>query len=111
MGGKAGAQRMNASAFFNPRSSLGLVEDMPGFVSAQRAILRAVGEKPNRRPVAFPIRAQLREEVVRQDGIAVLSAFALLHPDSHARSIDVCDLEFRLLGRTQSGRSSVKHAA
>src|SRR5882724_10958648 len=78
--------------------------NIPGFVSAQRAVLRAVGEKPNRRPVAFPIRAQLREEVVRQDGIAVLSAFALLHPDSHARSIDVYDLEFHQLAHSESGR-------
>jgi hypothetical protein len=93
MGGKAGAQRMNASAFFETRSFFGLVKDVPGFVSAQRAVLRSVGENPERRPVAFPLLAQLCEQVLRQDGIAVLTAFALLHPDSHARRIDVCDLE------------------
>jgi hypothetical protein len=61
MGSKAGAQRMNASAFSETRSFFGLVEDVPGFTSAQRAILCSVGEKPDRRPVAFPIKAQLLE--------------------------------------------------
>src|SRR4030095_7632618 len=102
MGGKAGAQRMNASAFFNPRSSLGLVEDMPGFISAQWAVLSSVGEKPNRRPVAFPILAQLHKQLLRQDGITVLAALALLDADSHARSIDVCDLESYQLTHPQA---------
>src|SRR5215207_9527139 len=104
MGGKAGAQRMNASAFFTPRSFLGLVENMPSFVSAQRAVLGSVGEKPNRRPVAFPLRAQLCEKFLRQDGIAVLAAFALLDTDSHARRIDICDLDTHQLAQPQSSR-------
>ena len=93
MGGKAGTKAMNTTALFKPRSFLRRVEDVPGFVSAQRAVVRSVGENPERRPVAFPLLAQLCEQVLRQDGIAVLTAFALLHPDSHARRIDVCDLE------------------
>src|SRR5436309_14641196 len=104
MRGKTGAQRMNASAFFNPRSFLGLVEDMPGFVSAQRAILGSVGEKPDRRPVAFPILAQLCEQIVGQDGIGVLSALALLHTDGEARRVGICDSDTQQLAPAQSSR-------
>jgi hypothetical protein len=35
------------------------------------AVLGSVGEKPDRRPVAFPILAQLHKQLLRQDGIDV----------------------------------------
>jgi hypothetical protein len=66
---------------------------MPGLPSAQGAVLGSVGEKPDGRSVAFPILTQLREQFLRQDGMAVLPAFTLLHTKGHARRIDVCDLE------------------
>src|SRR4030095_4399967 len=79
MGGKARPKAVNATALFEPRSSLRRVEDVPGFTSAQGTVLGSVGEKPDRRSVAFPILTQVREQVLRPDRIAVLAAFAPCH--------------------------------
>jgi hypothetical protein len=93
MRGEAGTKAVHTTALFKPCSFLRRAEDVPGFGSAQGAVLGPVRENPDRRPVAFPLLAQLREQLLRQDGIAVLPAFALLHAQGHARRIDVCDLE------------------
>ena len=95
---------MNTTALFKPRSLLRRAEDVPGFPSAQGTVLGPVGKKPDRWPVAFPILAQLREQVLRQDRIAVLPAFTPFHADGHALRIDVCDLEVHQLTDSESCR-------
>ena len=72
MGGEARTKAVNATALLEPRSFLRRAEDVPGFTSAQGTVLGSVGEKPDRRSVAFPILTQVREQVLRQDRIAVL---------------------------------------
>ena len=104
MGGKAGPKAVNATALFEPRSSLHRAENVPGFTSAQGTVLGSVGEKPDRRSVAFPILTQVREQVLRQDRIAVLAAFAPFHTKRHALRIDVCDLEIHQLTDSESCR-------
>src|ERR1700719_5278473 len=44
----------------------------------------------------------------RQHHVAVLAAFAVLHPDQHALTVDIGDLEGDYFGRAQAG--AVGHA-
>jgi hypothetical protein len=88
MSGKTCPQAVYATTLFKARSSLGRIEDVPRFVSTQRAVLGSVGEKPDRGPVAFPIHTQFRKEVLRQNRVTVFAAFTL--PDTCYR-IDVVD--------------------
>jgi hypothetical protein len=106
MGGEAGTKAVNTTALFKPCSVLRRAEDVPRFSSAQGAVLGSVGEKPDRRPVAFPILTQLHEQVLRKDSIAVLATFALLYTKGHARSIDVCDLE--VMGSRMDARTGIE---
>src|SRR5262245_43947296 len=104
MGGEAGTRAVNTPALLKLCSSLRRVKDMPGFTSAQGTVLGSVGEKPDGRPVVFPILPQLHKQLLRQDGIAVLAAFAPLDPKGHAGRIDVFNLEIHYLPDSKSCR-------
>jgi hypothetical protein len=93
MSSKTCPQAVYATALFKARSSLDRIEDVPRFVSTQRAVLGSVGEKPDGGPVAFPIHTQFSKEVLRQNRVTVFAAFALPDTKRHARRIDVVDLE------------------
>ena len=81
------------------RLSLGILDPLffsPGYRCArprcaQRAIFGSVRKKPDRWPVAFPIKAQFSKQVLGQKRMAVLAAFAPLHSDHHAFRIDIFD--------------------
>src|SRR5213594_3784003 len=97
------AQTMNA-AFIGQAGSLHGVPENLGRRAIQNRLLRVADsrEKPNRRPADLPIRAQLLQQPRREQRVAILSPFALLHPKLHPRAVNMAELQMTSLVEPQA---------
>ncbi len=99
VGGKAVPQCVQAHRFIDLRRILGRVKDAAQLARGQMVDRVLTGKEPaTRQHDAFlaahtPPGAQEIEQIVRQHGVAVLAALALLDPDHLALAVDVRDLE------------------
>src|SRR5512137_2455280 len=75
---------------------LGLHEDVPYGRVAERAVRFLPFEQPLGWAILPVVLSEALEGGFRQDAVAVLPAFALLHPDHHTLAVDV--------GHPQAGR-------
>ena len=93
MRSKAVPQGMDAFAMGDTSGALGVGVELLG--GSDRHGLGGVcaGKEPRCRAVEFPVGPQCGEETSRQEGGAVLAAFALIDTDQHAVTFDVGALQ------------------
>ena len=84
---------MQPTALGDADARLGLLEYAAGTAMAQRPLTDAAGEEPVLGTFGQIIAAQLREQLLREQSVAVFAALALLDAYGHALGIDVGELE------------------
>ncbi len=70
-------------------------------------VLKSIGvprKEPVLGPVLFPVLPKRFQGHLRQQGVAVLVPFTLVHADQHAGAVDVRDFKLRRLACPKSGR-------
>ena len=103
VGGKRVAQGVDAALLLDAGAQLGHRVDLLGDGDVDRTRALAIGEEPDARRRALPVRAEIVEEARGQRHVAILGALALLDPHRHAVGIDVGHLEGDRLADAQPG--------
>lgn len=105
MGGEAVTKGVAACGLRNGRFALRTFERLANGVDGDMVFRAGVfREEPVLRPVLFPVLPQRFEGDLRQQGIAVFIPLALIHPQEHAGTVDVRDLEPCRLAYSESRR-------
>src|SRR5439155_24866884 len=97
------ARPVDAAFVRQPNSPYGIPENL-GRRAIQDRLLRVADsrEKPNLRPADLPIRAQLLQQSRREQRVAILAPFALLHPELHPRAVNMAELQMTSLVEPQT---------
>ena len=101
VGGKTVAQGVNTVSLAHPGCPLGIVVDLLGRTHRHGPAFVPAEKEPLFRLNAAVIVTKHLKAVLGQDGIAVLAALALFHPDHHPGGLDVLGLEPDRLGGPQ----------
>jgi hypothetical protein len=91
--GEAVSERVWGNPIGQPSQLGGHVADAIELARRHRVDAVAAGEHPHLGMCDAPPVAQQLQQLWRQHGMAILAAFALLHPDHHALGINVADLQ------------------
>ena len=62
------------------------------------------GKEPGARFILLPILPEQRQEFRGQHDVPIVLAFALPHPQDHARAVDIRDLQLAQFGHPQPRR-------
>ena len=100
---KTVAQGMDAAALADPGFAFGVPVNFFETTFGQGFLQTTTREEPDGRPVHFPVFAQLGQERLGQERVAVFVSFALFDADHHALAVDVGDFETNNFAETQSG--------
>ena len=98
MCGKRMAQRMGRNGFLQARAAARLLTGLLQGTRGDRSTGQLAGEKPVARMLCFPVRPQERQQRGREHDVAILAAFALVHANHHALTIDVGDFQMGRFG-------------
>jgi hypothetical protein len=91
--GKGMPQGMDTPALRDPGLALrGIVVLLRGG-DIQRPLPVPRREQPGGRAILAPVSAELRQQPGRQEGVAILAALALLHPETPPLGVEVAELE------------------
>ena len=98
VGGEGMPQAVDAAVLADAGAALGRVEDLLRRGDADGLVELAGGAKqPRLGPLRRPVATQLAQQARGQQRVAILGTLALLHPDGHARRVDVAHLQMAQL--------------
>lgn len=100
---KAMAQGMHAALLADAGFAFGLPIDFLETTFGQGFRQATARKEPDGRPIHFPVRAQLRQQRLGQERVAVFVAFALFDSDGHALAVDIGDFQTNDFAQTQPG--------
>jgi hypothetical protein len=87
------AQQMWVNELREVRGLPSIPADAMHHACRDRARPEVAGKEPGPRFLLLPIVAYQREELRREHDRAIVLAFALPHPQDHARAVDIGDLQ------------------